>query len=108
MASVRYARPLLADDGETGAAFATALDSDLAGWPFMHARLLFAHGVWLRRQGRATESRAPLREARDAFDRLPAIPWGERARRELRASGEVSRRRVGDPAERLTPQELEI
>jgi DNA-binding CsgD family transcriptional regulator len=107
-ASVRYARPLLADDGETGTAFAAALDSDLAGWPFMHARLLFAHGVWLRRQGRATESCAPLREARDAFDRLPAIPWGERARRELRASGEVSRRRVGDPAERLTAQELEI
>ncbi len=74
----------------------------------MYARLLLAYGTWLRRQGRVTESRTPLGAARDAFDTLPAIPWGERARRELRVSGEASRRRVSDAAERLTPQELEI
>ena len=106
--SVCYARALLADDGEADAAFAAAMESQLPGWPFLYARLLFAYGGWLRRQGRVIESRAPLREARDAFDRLPAIPWGERTRRELRAAGEASRRRVDDPAERLTAQELEI
>jgi DNA-binding CsgD family transcriptional regulator len=107
-ASVLYAYALLADEGEAEAAFSAAMESDLQRWPFMYARLLFARGTWLRRQRRLTESRAPLRAARDAFDALPAIPWGERARRELRASGESSRRRVSDPAERLTPQELEI
>jgi len=107
-ASVLYGRARLADNGEAEAAFSTAMESDLPGWPFMYARLLLAHSGWLRRQGRVTESRAPPRAARDAFDALPAIPWGERARRELRASGESSRRRVGDPAEQLTAQELEL
>lgn len=42
------------------------------------------------------------------FDLLGCIWWGDRARRELRASGERSRRR--DPAARdqLTAQELQI
>ena len=84
------------------------MESDLRRLPFMYARLLLAYGTWLRRQRRVTESRAPLRAARNAFDALPAIPWGERARRELRAAGESSRRRVSDPAERLTAQEVEI
>jgi len=43
-----------------------------------------------------------------AFDTLGCVSWSERARRELRASGESSRRR--DPAARdqLTAQELQI
>ena len=54
------------------------------------------------------ESRAPLRAARDAFDALGMLPWGERARQELRASGESSRRRQPDARDELTPQELQI
>ena len=52
--------------------------------------------------------RGPLRTARDDFDTLGCLSWSERARRELRASGESSRRR--DPAARdqLTAQELHI
>ena len=34
--------------------------------------------------------------------------WGERARQELRASGETSRRRTPDAWDELTPQELQI
>jgi DNA-binding NarL/FixJ family response regulator len=49
-----------------------------------------------------------LRAARDAFDALAVAPWAERARRELRASGEGSRRRTGDSLDELTPQELQI
>ena len=96
------------DSNAAEAAFSAAMESDLRRLPFMYARLLLAYGTWLRRQRRVTESRAPLRASRDAFDALPAIPWGERARRELRAAGESSRRRVSDPAERLTAQEVEI
>jgi DNA-binding NarL/FixJ family response regulator len=49
-----------------------------------------------------------LREARDVFDALGASPWGDRAREELRASGETSRRRTEQVWEKLTPQELHI
>jgi DNA-binding NarL/FixJ family response regulator len=35
-------------------------------------------------------------------------PWAERARRELRASGESSRLRSRDALDELTPQELQI
>jgi DNA-binding NarL/FixJ family response regulator len=62
----------------------------------------------LRRQRRVTDSRAPLREARDLFDAIGASSWGDQARRELRASGERSRRRVPEARDELTAQELQI
>jgi DNA-binding NarL/FixJ family response regulator len=49
-----------------------------------------------------------LRAARETFDALGLSPWAERARRELRASGETSRRRAPDTLDELTPQELQI
>ena len=106
--SLRHARAVLADDEHTAGLFETALSADLSRWPFQRARALLAHGQWLRRQRQITESRAALREARDTFDALGCAAFGEQARRELRASGESSRRR--DPAGRdqLTAQELQI
>ena len=35
-------------------------------------------------------------------------PWGERAREELRASGETSRKRAPNVRDQLTPSELQI
>jgi DNA-binding NarL/FixJ family response regulator len=35
-------------------------------------------------------------------------PWGERARQELRASGETSRHRTPEARDELSPQELQI
>jgi DNA-binding NarL/FixJ family response regulator len=49
-----------------------------------------------------------LRAARDAFEALGVGPWAERARQELRASGESSRRRTPDKLDELTAQELQI
>jgi DNA-binding CsgD family transcriptional regulator len=103
-----YARVLLADDEDAGALFEDALGRDLTSYPFMRARLQLAFGAWLRRQRRTAESRAPLRAARDAFDALGICPWAARARQELRASGESSRRRTPDTLDELTPQELQI
>ncbi|MFC7529268.1 ATP-binding protein [Actinoplanes sp. GCM10030250] len=100
-----YARAVLADDEQALLLF---LATDLSGWPFVRARAQLVHGAWLRRHRRRAESRAVLRAARDAFDALGAAPWGERARQELRASGEVSTRRAPDALDRLTPQELQI
>lgn len=65
-------------------------------------------GAWLRRHRRVAESRSPLRAARDAFDSLGTIPWSERARQELRASGETSRSRTPEARDQLTSQELQI
>ena len=53
-------------------------------------------------------SRAPLRTARDTFDALGSLPWGERARQELRATGEASSTPDARLLERLTAQEEEI
>ncbi len=106
--SLRHARAVLADDDEADARFGEALGVDLARWPFPRARLLLAHGEWLRRRRRVAESRAPLRAARDAFDALGCAAWADRARRELRASGESSRRRDPAARDRLTAQELQI
>jgi DNA-binding NarL/FixJ family response regulator len=50
----------------------------------------------------------PLRAARDGFDALRVISWGDRARTELRAAGETSRRRTREARDELTAQELQI
>jgi len=106
---LRHARALLAaDDDEAAHRFDEGLSADLDHWPFQRARLLLAHGQWLRRQRRIADSRAPLRAARDIFDALGCVSWSDRARRELRASGESSRRRDPEARDRLTAQELQI
>lgn len=107
--SLRHARAVLAsDERETAVRFAEALGADLGPWPFWRGRILLAHGRWLRRRRRVTDSRAPLREAREIFDTIGASSWGDQARRELRASGERSRRRVPEARDELTAQELQI
>jgi DNA-binding CsgD family transcriptional regulator len=103
-----YARAVLAADDEAERLYDVALRSELRHRPFDHARLQLAYGAWLRRHRRVSESRAPLRTARQAFDALGCVPWAERARQELRAAGEHSRGRVPAARDRLTTQELQI
>jgi RNA polymerase sigma factor (sigma-70 family) len=106
-AGLRYARPLLATDENVEALFHAAIESNTE-WLFLRARGQLAFGEWLRRQRRPSDARAHLRAARDTFDALGTIPWSERARQELRASGESSRQRLPEARDRLTPQELQI
>jgi DNA-binding CsgD family transcriptional regulator len=74
---------------------------------FQHARTHLAYGERLRRAQRRRDARVQLRAAADIFDRLDARPWADRARAELRASGETAvSPSVG--GEQLTPQELQI
>ena len=105
---LQHARALLADQPEAGKRFEAALSDDLTRWPFQRARIELAYGQWLRRNRRVAESRAVLRAARDTFDALGCAPWSDQARRELRASGEQSRRRVVEARDQLTAQELQI
>ncbi len=103
-----YCKALLAPPDQAERFFQDALGLDARSWPFRHGRCLLAYGEWLRRQRRNMDARPPLRTARDIFDALGATPWGDRARRELRAAGEASRPRAGRALETLTPQELQI
>jgi len=106
--AMRFARAQLADDAEADMMFQEALTADMTLWPFQRGRLRLAHGAWLRRRRRVSESRSPLRSARDTFDSLGAIQWAERARQELRAAGETSRRREPEAWDNLSAQEIQI
>jgi len=50
----------------------------------------------------------PTPPALDTFENLGAAPWAERARLELRASGQAVRRRDPSTLLQLTPQELQV
>jgi DNA-binding NarL/FixJ family response regulator len=76
--------------------------------PFELARTQLLCGEYLRREKRRTDARAQLRAALDAFDLLGAAPWAERARTELRATGETARKREPSTLSQLTPQERQI
>jgi DNA-binding CsgD family transcriptional regulator len=103
-----YAAALLADNATAEQRFRVAMTSGAVGWPFYTARAKLAYGAWLRRQRRAVDSRKPLREAAQVFDALGMRRFADRARRELRASGERARRRVPEAWTELSPQELQI
>jgi DNA-binding CsgD family transcriptional regulator len=103
-----YGKALVAANEESERYFLEGLGPGAKNWPFLRGRLLLAYGAWLRRQRRAADARAPLRQARDFFDALGASPWSDRAREELRAAGEASLRRAAQVWENLTPQELHI
>ena len=72
------------------------------------ARTRLVFGEHLRRMKRRTDARAQLRGSIDAFEWLGAAPWAERARAELRATGETARRRDPSTLDQLTPQEVQI
>ncbi|PZG24470.1 helix-turn-helix transcriptional regulator, partial [Spongiactinospora gelatinilytica] len=82
---------LLADDDATAERhwrLATDAHAD-ANRPFERARTDLLYGEWLRRARRKNEARTRLRGALETFDRAGARPWSERARAELRATGET-------------------
>jgi DNA-binding CsgD family transcriptional regulator len=105
-AGLRYARALVADDASAPGLFDAALRFGM--WPYQRARVQLAHGEWLHQHRQNAASRAPLRAARETFDALGLVPWSERARQQLRATGETSRPRTIQARDQLTPQELQI
>jgi DNA-binding NarL/FixJ family response regulator len=102
-------RALLSQDAEADRAFAQALRLHAeANRPFDRARTQLLFGEHLRRQRQRVEARPHLRAALATFDGLGAAPWAERARSELRASGETARKRDPSTLAQLTPQELQV
>jgi DNA-binding CsgD family transcriptional regulator len=108
VAALTYAiTAMTAPDSEADGLFQSAVSHPgIAGFPFEHARIALAQGMWLRRKLHHTAARAPLGFAAEIFDRLGARPWDDRARDELRAAG-APITRTGGPA-KLSNQERRV
>jgi DNA-binding CsgD family transcriptional regulator/tetratricopeptide (TPR) repeat protein len=72
------------------------------------ARAQLLYGEWLRRRGRRSDARVPLRAAKDLLTTMGAAAFTERAHRELLATGERSQLRSVVASRQLTPQEIRI
>jgi DNA-binding CsgD family transcriptional regulator len=72
------------------------------------ARAQLLYGEWLRRRGRRSDARVPLRAARDLLTAMGAAAFTERAHRELLATGERAQLRSVVASRQLTPQEIRI
>jgi DNA-binding CsgD family transcriptional regulator len=75
--------------------------------PFEEARTRLLYGEWLRREKRKADARTHLAAALETFERLGALPWADRARSELTATGTTIRPAGPEPGS-LTPQERQI
>jgi DNA-binding NarL/FixJ family response regulator len=76
--------------------------------PFERARTQTNYGEFLRRARRRVEAREQLRAALETFEGMGAVLWARRAREELEATGETTRKRDDSTRDELTPQELRI
>jgi len=101
-------RALLAEGDVAVTHFEAALAAGADARPHDLARIRLLYGEHLRRARRRTDARVQLRAALEGFERLGAEPWAERARSELRASGETARKREPSTVVKLTPQELQV
>src|SRR6267154_1274376 len=72
------------------------------------ARAHLLYGEWLRRERRRTDAREQLRTACDMLDAMGIEAFGERARRELAATGETARKRTVETTDQLTAQEAQV
>jgi DNA-binding CsgD family transcriptional regulator len=103
------AQALLADGEDADALFRQALEAHATTDRLLdRARTALLYGEHLRRERRRVDAREPLRRALEAFERLGAPHWAERAGGELRATGETARKRDPSTLDRLTQQELQV
>jgi DNA-binding CsgD family transcriptional regulator len=102
-------RALLSDGEAAEALYREAIERLARTRIAVHlARAQLLYGEWLRRESRHLDARRQLRAAHDAFGRIGAGAFAERARRELLATGESVRKRTVESREVLTPQEAQI
>jgi DNA-binding CsgD family transcriptional regulator len=72
------------------------------------ARVRLLYGEWLRRNGPATVAREPLRAAHQQLAQMGSAAFAERARRELQAAGQKTRKQPTAAGDELSPQEHQI
>jgi DNA-binding CsgD family transcriptional regulator len=102
----------LAEGEEAAALFEHSAAAFEAGdLRFEAARSRLYLGERLRRDRQRRRAREPLTSALETFDRIGARPWAERARDELRATGQEGTQDesgFADGLEELTPHELRV
>src|SRR5207248_9191475 len=101
-ALVARCRALLAEPSQAEAHFRTALRLHPRQRPIDRAHTELLYGEFLRRERRRLEARPHLRAALASFESLGLEAWAERARVEVRASGERASRRTHAVLDRLT------
>jgi DNA-binding CsgD family transcriptional regulator len=108
-AAVMRSRALVSSGAEADLQFQQALQAHSSSdRPLDQARTALLYGEYLRRERRRVDAREPLRAAMQTFDRVGASLWAERARTELRATGETARKREPSNFDQLTRQELQV
>jgi DNA-binding CsgD family transcriptional regulator len=108
-------RALLSDGEDAEGSYREAIER-LSRTPLRPelARAHLLYGEWLRRQGRRTDAREQLRTAHRMLEEMGMASFAERARRELRATGETVRKRtvtaarIAGAGETLTAQEAQV
>jgi DNA-binding CsgD family transcriptional regulator len=103
------ARALLCDGDAAESCYRESIER--LGRTRVRAHLARAHllyGEWLRRKRRRGEAREQLRTAYEMLDAMGICAFAERARRELRATGETARKRTIEHAAHLTAQEAQV
>ena len=109
LGALALGRALTSDGDEAEKSYQEALDLLGQGplaFELARSRLLF--GEWLRRHKRRSDARKQLRAAHESFDAFGAVPYAERARTELLATGERARRRTEETRLELTPRERQV
>ena len=100
----------LLSDGEVGESLHREAVERL-GRTRIHVELARAHllyGEWLRREHRRLDARGQLRTAHEMFTAMGVEAFGQRAERELVATGDRVRKRSVETREELTAQEAQI
>ena len=102
-------RALVSDGEDAEGCYRVAVDRlSRTGFRPELARAHLLYGEWLRRERRRAEARVQLRTAHEMFDAIGMQAFAQRARRELRATGETARKRAATTHGELTPQEAQI
>jgi DNA-binding CsgD family transcriptional regulator len=99
----------LLNDGDTESYYVESIER--LGRTRLRAELARSHllyGEWLRRERRQRDARVQLRIAHEMLDTMGIAAFGERARRELAATGETARKRTVGTSNDLTAQEVQI
>jgi len=102
-------RALLGEGPQAEELYLTAIDRlRRAGVRVEAARAQLLYGEWLRRENRRDEARAQLRAAHKLLAEIGMESFAERARRELRTTGEKVRKLRIEARDELTFQEVQI
>jgi DNA-binding CsgD family transcriptional regulator len=102
-------RALASQSGNAEELYREAIDRLGRGRARLHfARAKLVYGEWLRRERRRKDAREQLREAHELLSAMGAGAFAERARAELLATGEHTRRWSTQTMDLLTPQEARI